>query len=232
MCLLVYMMTLWSKVFMKLRLISFSGPLFVVLKRLLYDILIFVLFYFAELVLFALVGIVLFSDMPVFSSLSSALFMLFQATLLVYDIGIMEGARIGNVIAYCYLISFLILNIILVVNLIVGLQSYGYKQYSKKKDILMLIETMSVRETTEADDKYSAVISAPFPLCVLNWIFAPIVLGMKSETANIVLLNAYFILIAVVVFIVFVGYSFIIIPFCYIKMVGHKFALILKSPEG
>jgi hypothetical protein len=61
--LLVYMIVLWAKVFMKLKLISISGPLFAVLSKLLYDMMIFGLFYFAELFLFAIVGIVLFNDL-------------------------------------------------------------------------------------------------------------------------------------------------------------------------
>jgi hypothetical protein len=44
----------------------------------------------------------------------------------------------------------------------------------------MHISTLGVREVTEADDKYSAVISAPFPLCILTFFFGPIVIGMKS----------------------------------------------------
>jgi len=91
---------------------------------------------------------------------------------------------------------------------------------------------MSVRETTEADDKYSAVISAPFPLSVLNFLFGGVIFGMKSETANIVLLMVYFFPVAVICFLLFFIYQILIIPFCYIKMIGHKFALILKTPES
>jgi hypothetical protein len=82
---------------------------------------IFGLFYFAELFLFAIVGIVLFNDLESFSSLRTALFVLFKATIQDYDVDMMTNARIGNFIAYTYFISFLILNLVLVVNIIVGL---------------------------------------------------------------------------------------------------------------
>lgn len=70
----------------------------------------------------------------------------------------------------------------------------------------MHISTLSVREVTEADDKYSAVVSAPFPLSILNFAFGGIVIGMKSTTANICLLMVYFAPIAIICFIVFVVY--------------------------
>ncbi len=121
MVLLVYALVLWSKVLMKLKLISISGPLFAVLSKMAYGMLIFGLFYFAEIFLFAIVGIVLFSDLIPFSSLSSALFVLFKATIQDYDINMMDNAKIGNFFSYTYFLIFLILNLVLVVNLIVGL---------------------------------------------------------------------------------------------------------------
>ena len=96
----------------------------------------------------------------------------------------------------------------------------------------MLISTMSVREYTEADDKYSSVISAPFPLSILTWLFGGIVFGVKSERFNIAILIIYYMPVAIICFILFVGYSFLIIPLCYIKMAFHKFALIFKAPSG
>src|SRR3569833_2266205 len=118
----------------------------------------------------------------------------------------MDGARLGGFIAYTYIISFLILNLVLVVNIIVGLQSYAFKKYSLKRDILKLISTLSVRATTEADDKYSAVISAPFPLCILNFVFGAIVISLRSTYANICLLAFYYVPIFVVCFISFIIY--------------------------
>ena len=70
----------------------------------------------------------------------------------------------------------------------------------------MLISTLSVRAVTEADDKYSVVISAPFPLSVLNFAVGWIVIGAKSETANICLLLVYFFPVAVICFILFLAY--------------------------
>jgi hypothetical protein len=58
----------------------------------------------------------------------------------------------------------MILNLILIVNLIVAKLANTYRIYNKKRHLLMLLNTLNEREISEADDKYSAVISAPFPL--------------------------------------------------------------------
>jgi hypothetical protein len=96
----------------------------------------------------------------------------------------------------------------------------------------MQISTLSVREVTEADEKYSAVVSAPFPLSIINFLLGPIIIGMKSPSANIALLLLYFLPVAIIVFIMFFFYQILLLPFCYIKMIGHKFALMVKTPEG
>lgn len=108
------------------------------------------------------------------------MFTLFRATIQDYDVDQMKHARIGAFLGYCYFLSFLIINLILIVNLIVGQLSYAYKYYSKRRGILFHLSTLSVREVSEADEKYSAVISAPFPLNLLNFIFGGIVISMKS----------------------------------------------------
>lgn len=129
-----------------------------------------------------------------------------------------------------YFLSFLIINLVLIVNLIVGQLSYAYKAYRKRRGILFHLSTLSVREVSEADDKYSAIISAPFPLSALNFLFGALVLNMKSVNANIVLLKLYYLPVAIVAFISFIAYQYVMLPICYIKVVGHKFALMVKSP--
>lgn len=89
-----------------------------------------------------------------------------------------------------------------------------------------------MREVSEADEKYSAVISAPFPLSVLNLVFGSIVLAAKSPVLNLVLLHVYFAPIYVIVFSLYAVYTAAILPFTYLKVLGHKWALVVKAPQG
>ena len=118
----------------------------------------------------------------------------------------MKEARVGAFLGYLFYITFLILNIILIINLIVARLAYYYKLYNKDREILKLLGTLGVREVSEADEKYSAVISAPFPLNILNIILGTLVLSMKSPTANIALLMLYYLPLALVCLAVFVIY--------------------------
>jgi len=191
---------------------------------------IYAVFYFSVLFIFSVIGVVLFNDMEEFKALHTTLFTMFKATIQDYDADKMKDARVGAFLGYLYYISFLILNIILIINLIVARLAHSYKTYNKDRDILKLLATLSVRSVSEADDKYSAVVSAPFPLNILNFVFGTVVIQMKSPTANIALLNIYYLPISIVCLAMFLAYQIVILPFCYFKIIGHKFALMVKSP--
>ena len=96
----------------------------------------------------------------------------------------------------------------------------------------MLLYTLSVRDVSEADEKYSAVVSVPFPLSVCNLVAGSIVLGAKSPFLNLCLLHFYFLPVMLVCLCLFMVYQVVILPFCYLKMLGHKWALIVKAPVG
>ena len=58
----------------------FSG-LFAILEKLIPEIIIFGIFFVSQLFLFAVIGVVLFSDLEGFSRLNTAMFTLFLATI-------------------------------------------------------------------------------------------------------------------------------------------------------
>jgi hypothetical protein len=76
------------------------------------------------------------------------------------------------------------------------------------------------------------MVSAPFPLNILHFLTASLLINMKSVRANVFVLHIYYFPIAVVTFVVFFFYQILILPLCYVKLVGHKFALMVKSPKG
>lgn len=144
------------------------------------ELITFGMYYFSVLVIYAIVGIVLFSEMMAFNDMPSAMFTLFTASARDYDINVLNGCKVGNIIGYIYFNSYLIINVILLMNLLIGQLAYAYSKYNKQRNVLMLLYTLSVRDVSEADEKYSSVVSVPFPLSVLNLLFGSIVLGAKS----------------------------------------------------
>jgi len=83
---------------------------------------------------------------------------------------------------------------------------HAYTKYNRQKGVLYLLATLSVREVSEADDKYSAVISAPFPISTLNIVFGSMVLLAKSKVANMTLLHFYFLPVLALTFVLFTAY--------------------------
>jgi hypothetical protein len=118
----------------------------------------------------------------------------------------MHGCAAGDVIGYIYFNSYLILNVTLLVNLIVGQLAHAYNKYNKERNVLMLLYTLSVRDVSEADEKYSSVVSVPFPLTVCNLVFGSIVLGAKSPILNLILLHFYFLPVMLVCLVIFMIY--------------------------
>jgi len=96
----------------------------------------------------------------------------------------------------------------------------------------MLLETLSVREASFADDKYSASISPPYPMSILNLLFGTYILSVKNEAHNEMILHFYFLPVFFVNLVLFSIYQVIILPFSYLKTVGHKLALMIKNPQG
>lgn len=130
------------------------------------------------------------------------------------------------------MLTYMLICFILVMNLIVGQLSSAYKRQVKQRNVLMLMETLSVRAASEADEKYSAAVSPAYPLSILNMLLGTLILSVKSPELNRAILLLYYTPVMLVVFALFVAYQFAILPICYAKIVAHKFALVIKNPGG
>lgn len=113
-----------------------------------------------------------------------------------------------------------------------GQLATAYRSYMGRRNVLMLLETLSVREASEADDKYSAAVSCVYPMSIANLLLGSYILSAKNATHNRYVLFFYYIPTAVGSFVVFFAGSLILLPFCYMKIVAHKFALVVKNPQG
>ncbi len=183
-----------------------TGSLYQIFVLLIRELITFGFYYTSVLVIYAIVGVVLFSDVFAFHDMTSAMFTLFTASARDYNINVMNGCAVGNIIGYIYFNSYLIINVILLMNLLIGQLAYAYRKYNKQRNVLMLLYTLSVRDVSEADEKYSSVVSVPFPLTVLNLLFGSVVLGAKSPLINLILLHFYFVPVMIVCLIIFVLY--------------------------
>ena len=202
---------------------------------LLRELLIFGVFFFLQQFLFSVIGNLLYHDVPSYATLSAALLTIFKASAGVFNNEELVTAQKGDTSDYIFILTYMIFCYILIVNLIVGQLSAAYKRYVKTRSVLMLLETLSVREASEADlqlkeDKYSAAVSCPYPLSILNLALGTYVLTAKSPYHNTLVLHFYYVPTMLATLILFIAYQLLILPLSYVKIVCHKFALVVKAP--
>jgi len=192
----------------------------------------FMALFVVSIISFALIGMFLFRGTSDFASLFDAFMVLTSNPLMSIDFYLFPGTVIGKYAGYIYFWAYLSVNFFLVRNVIVAQVSTTYKRVRQAGNTLYLLTSLSVREVSEADGKYSAVVSAPFPLTILNIPFGSIVLAAKEPKLNLAILHIYYFPVAICLTMCFIGYQAVILPFAYLKVAGHKWALVVKAPRG
>jgi len=72
------------------------------------------------LFIYSIVGTIVFNNIDEFDNLSTTMYTMFRASIMDYDVDMMDSSNVGSFLAYGYFISYLIINITLLVNLIVA----------------------------------------------------------------------------------------------------------------
>jgi hypothetical protein len=204
------------------------GPAYAITKNLVGQLLIFVVFFFIFQLLFAIVGNLLFFDLPDYINIGEAMITHFKKAS--GDLA-MKNLNDG-IYGYIFMLIYTLICFVLIMNLIVGQLSASYKKLIKKRSTLMQLETLSVREASTADEKYSAAVSPAYPISIINFLFGTYILSTKSPEANTYILHIYFFPVMLICLCFFIAFQVLILPLAYLKMVGHKVALIIKNPSG
>ena len=222
----------WIKAVMQLRFLEMSGTQYQMILQFVPDLKSFMALFVVSILTFSLVGMLIFRESEDFASLMDAFMLLTSDPLMKIEFYLFPDSFVGTYVGYLFFWSYLAVNFFLVRNVIVAQLSTTYNIVRKAGNTLYLLTTLSVREVSEADGKYSAVVSAPFPLTVLNLLFGSIVLAAKSPWLNEKVLHLYYFPVMLVLVCVFTAWQIIIFPFAYLKVAGHKWALVIKAPKG
>ena len=223
---------LWVKAVMQLRFLEISGNQYQMILQFMPDLRSFMALFVVSIVCFALIGMLIFRQTSDFASLFDAFMVLTSNPLMSVDFYLFPGTTVGKYVGYIYFWAYLSVNFFLVRNVIVAQVATTYDRVRKAGNTLYLLTTLSVREVSEADGKYSAVISAPFPLTILNIPFGSLVLAAKSPKLNLAILHMYYFPVMLCLIACFIAYQLVILPLAYLKVSGHKWALVVKAPKG
>jgi hypothetical protein len=146
--LIVALVSMWIRVINFLRYNEYIGRFFGVVKRLIYELILFFLLYLLNLLLFALVAESSFRGQPQYDTVSAAYKTLFYASFGTFDFQSLSNPRLGYSYGYAYLIIFLCINIGLFMSLFVSIITVLFSDLKKDENIYQMIETLQIRSVT------------------------------------------------------------------------------------
>jgi len=123
---------------------------------------------------------------------------------------------------------FVIINTLFVISYFIAMTTTLYRKKGKYKEYYYNQSTLEIRPITYAHWQNSVIVSVPVPFSALHIFYTSCLLSFwdkQAEILNLILLHIYYVPIAIGCSIVFVAWSIILFPFCFVKIFYHKFAL-------
>ena len=185
------------------------------------DILKFLVIFGIAFIVFASVGMIMFRKIAAFQYISSATIYLFTSALGGFDFTVMDS--LSNIHPWWgkgFLIIFLIVMMITLLNFVIALMSDTYSILSARKDGIFLKDIILLRQKMGHTKTMSCIVSAWVPFNIVTIIFTPLLVLLRSskmaEKLNTFLLHIIYIPIGMFGTVVFGIGSLICIPFAYI----------------
>ena len=225
---------LWVRFLMMFRLTQFLGPLIKMILFMAWEIIIFMVLFTIVLVIYSSVGTLLFYSVDAYQDFWTTFITLFSGTLGNFDFTVFNGNPKGKLLGNVYLISFLILTAILLLNLLVAILTSVYSRFEDKKFVLYIFEIMKLRSTMNYDKRASGLVSTCPPWNVLPLVLSPLYFTKMNESKlNNFVLHVCYVPVLVVATVVFVAFNLVMIPFAYIKGVAIKLKLLFhRKPRA
>ncbi len=164
-----------------------------------------------------------------FSNFSQSVFFLTGGFIQNFDLqGFNKFVYFGEILLGC----FITFSGILLINLLIAMLNSIYDRMSTIVDASHRSVLISYYERYKWDEKYGYLIFLSTPLNILNWITFPIsqflVAKKYRKDFNIFVLKIYFLFYFALFLVLFLAYSLILLPFCYIKGIITYFNLQLQ----
>ena len=209
---------LWLRIILLFRLTRFLGPLVKMIQNMIADITIFMVLFSLQLVVFATMGNLLFTSTSSYNTFWQSLGTLFSSALGNFDFTYLSDNDKSAILGTVYLVLFIILNNILLINLLIAILSNTYSQLEDSKLVLYILEILKLRSELEYDEKCSALVSTFPPLNIVSSMFIPGVLVSKnSKYLNEILFHIEYIPIMILLLILYIILNILLIPLAYIK---------------
>lgn len=163
---------LWCRILYMFRLTKFLGPLLKMVYNMMGDIIIFMVLFTIILIIYASIGNLLFYTEYGYYTFLDSMVSLFGSSLGQFDLNSLDHSNKGKLTGELYLLSFVILCNILILNLLIAILSSTYALLEEKKLVLYINEILKLRSSLEYDRKATGLVST-FP----PWNFFPLILS-------------------------------------------------------
>lgn len=171
----------WLYVLYSIRVFEYLGILVVIISHMIYSLLPFLVLQFSIIFIFAMCGILSFAFVNSnFSSLYDAMLALFSAALGQFDIDTLIDDSLRSVL---FLVSFLIITAILLLNLLIAILLEDYNKVKKFSRGYFLQQILSLDSLWEENPYAGALTFKQGPLVVINLLFVPF-LALKLKPLN------------------------------------------------
>lgn len=214
------------------------GPLYKIVGKMTKDFLNFLIIYAILIIMFSIVGNLLFIiEIPEhYGSLFESILTIFDASLGNYSFAVFEGKYISartEAIGKVYLFIVVLLFNILVLNLIIAILSNTFNMFEPKSKGLYLSKILSVRPTMSYDERFGALLIGLPPFNCHLILSVPVFLIMdRPEKFNSFLVGIQHFLLIVVYLILFFTICVALIPFAYLKALIFKFSVIVDGKSA
>jgi hypothetical protein len=169
----------WARVFFILRIHKVFGPLIEIIITMIRELFIFGFISIAIILIFSVVGRIIFYEITEFQSFGASLLYLFESLLGNFDYDVFENdlARIDVIYGYIFLTLFLIFSAIVLLNFLIAILSDVYVVWKEFSSSMYLRQIIRVKQYMEgSDDYYSCLVAAVVPINIFIVPFVPFVL--------------------------------------------------------
>ena len=224
---------MWVDLLYRFRLTRYFGPLIKMISQMLQDISVFLLLYVMQLVVFACVAHILFPEIDSYSSVYKGVKTLFDSSLGSYSFVTLEGNQRSDLLGDFFLIFFLFVNHILLINLLIAILSSTYAYYETQGVSLYVAGILQMRSAAEYDNRYGALVSSFPPWNVVLLPVIPAYMLMKdTKKLNKVIFHITFLPVLLISFGLFILLNLVLVPFAYFKCIASRvYQLGVSSPN-
>lgn len=218
---------LWLRVILSLKLTRFMGPLIKMIQLMIKDIMIFLVLFVCDLLVFATIGNLLFVSVHQYETLEEALKTLFASALGGFDMTTLDGNNKGNLTGEIYMIIFLLFNVVLILNLLIAILASTYAILEAKKLVIYINEILKLRPMMEYNSNCSSLVASFAPLNIISLLFSPFFfIKKKTKVLNNVNFCTEYIPVMLVISVFYILVNILLLPFVWLKSVFIKLQML------